>query len=90
MAIRQGNKMMYIGERDVTWWERGEKLAKSQGIPLSKLVTRLLRNEDLNRQVNKEKPIHVLYDEVEEKMAEIRRRLSAGEQLEPVEKEPVS
>lgn len=84
MAIKQGNKMVYIGAVDVTWWERGEALAQKRGIPLSKLISRLLRNEDISQQVNPEKTLADLYDEIDELMVEVRRRTLAGEKLQEV------
>jgi hypothetical protein len=91
MALRVGNKMMYIGVHELTWWERAERRAKEQGLSLSKYVARLLRSDDMSRQLSKPKTLndlrqelHRLREEAVTVEQEIMTRLEAGEKLESV------
>lgn len=65
MATKQGNKQMYVSAPDVTWWQRGEELAKRQGLPFSKYIARLLRREVMNAQLVKPQTIEELRAELQ-------------------------
>lgn len=77
---KPGNKIIYIGKGDITWWDRAAQLAEERDTSLSKLIAGLLRREVMAEQLTQaagdEPTTEDLIDEVEEKLRTIRRRVS--------------
>jgi hypothetical protein len=62
------NKVVYVSNEAVTWWNRAEAIAVKQGISMSKLVLRQLRAMVLDQQSAPRSPA--------EKLAEAQRLIA--------------